>query len=80
MTARWEQIAQARQALAETLLTEQGLTPGKYLLSDDGYIMSREQFEEKLRQEGRIRSFPVRPSAPDQTVPSGPPSRPDNES
>ena len=60
LTFQEEQLAQAKQALASQLLTELGYTPGDYLLSDDAYIVSREQFK------GRIKTQESRDSRPDQ--------------
>lgn len=65
MTFQEEQLAQAKQALASQLLTELGYTPGDYLLSDDAYIVSREEFN------ARVKTFPLqaqesRDSRPDQ--------------
>jgi hypothetical protein len=49
MTYQEEMLAQAKQALASQLLTELGYTPGDYLISDDAYIVSREQFNARVR-------------------------------
>jgi hypothetical protein len=56
---RERHLAETKAIIAEQVLRARGFEPGAYLLSNDGYILSREQHEDMLRSSGRIRSFPV---------------------
>ena len=49
MVFQEEQLAQTKQVLASQILQELGYTPGEYLLSDDAYIVSREEFNQRVR-------------------------------
>jgi hypothetical protein len=79
MTYQEEMLAQAKQALASQLLTELGYTPGDYLLSDDAYIVSREQFNARVKtQESRDLSPDqhAAPQNPDTVTPESHPRIP----
>lgn len=47
--AREEQIVQAKQSLAIEYLTDLGYTPGEYLLTNDGYIISAAENDARVR-------------------------------
>jgi hypothetical protein len=42
-------LAERKQQLAVRLLEQMGYTPGPYLLSDDGYVVSQQEVERALR-------------------------------
>jgi hypothetical protein len=63
-----EQLLEGKQALAVSLLTSQGYEPGKYLLSDDGYIVTPEQMRRFQQPKG------------EQIAPTPAPGSPDSES
>jgi hypothetical protein len=63
-----QQIFEGKQALAASLLTSQGYEPGKYLLTDDAYIVTPEQARR------------ARQSKAEQTAPTPDPDSPDSES
>ena len=51
-----------KQVQAEKHLQERGYTPGEYLLSNDGYIISRDQNEQRLHQQEQADRARVVPS------------------
>ena len=69
---RTTQAIQNKQAVAAQLITEMGLETGEHLLSDDGYVVTKTEFE----RAGRVRSVP----AAGQTFQPELPGFPDSES
>lgn len=63
------QIQQKKQAQAGAYLSQRGYKPGDYLLSDDGYIISRAEFERQMSLRlvpvNGQRDRPVVPALPD---------------
>lgn len=75
MMAEVQRVVQAKQMMAVQFLQQRGLTPGEYLLSDDGYILGQEE----AQRISRVRSLPAqapRDSQPDQ---GAAPQTPDSE-
>lgn len=56
---REQQIQEAKQGMAAALLTSLGRTPGKYLLSNDGYIVKAEDQTRAVRQAQDSSSAPT---------------------
>lgn len=64
-------VAQTKQALAMQFLEKRGFTPGEYLLSNDGYIVSQQE----VRAQSRVRTLPAVPTGAQHEFP-GEPQRP----
>lgn len=58
MIAEQTRVNQVKQNMAVDFLTEQGYTPGEYLLTNDGYIVSRQEAEST----SAVRSYPAKAS------------------
>lgn len=70
---RWQQIIETKQAVAAEMLIERGYIPGQYLLTDDGYIVSRDQMQKTRPQSPTVEPSPQTDQIPD-------PDSPDSES
>lgn len=50
ISERIAQAAQVRQQVAAQMLTDRGYTPGEHMLTDDGYILTKDQMIQRQKQ------------------------------
>lgn len=60
LVSEWQRITQTKQTVAIQFMQQRGFTPGEYLLTDDGYIISQEE----AHGLSRIQTLPARDSRP----------------